>query len=341
MNLRKLLHSGSEHDGNDSSNDSSNDDDLYHGIGITFLILAPIIGGFCVNTISNTKYSAIVHFINSFAGGILLGTALLHFLPDGVSSLVVNDIEGYPYPYLITGCMLLFMYMLGHLSPYTIENVFNTLNIIKKKEVISSLAFFFGLLIHGIFEGFAVGILTASSDSWATLGVLFVHKIIEFAALSSSITIANLSIIHHWILLSICELPCLITFIATWKAASSSSVQVDSIFSLLGAGTFLYISLGHLIPECLDINLSHNYNLVEEIKVPKVDDTIAKQTCACCKDDNCTCGENCQCSNAVLGETITTTHTKAAITSEFGYKLRAFAGISLGYIVFALLALKG
>ena len=39
------------------------------------------------------------------------------------------------------------MLMLGHLSPYTIENIFNILNIIKKKEMISSLAFFFGLLI--------------------------------------------------------------------------------------------------------------------------------------------------------------------------------------------------
>jgi hypothetical protein len=73
--MRQLLHGGEDHDSNGSI--SSNDTNLYHGIGILFIIIAPIIGGGFVNIIQNKKYYNIIHFINSFAGGIILGIIII------------------------------------------------------------------------------------------------------------------------------------------------------------------------------------------------------------------------------------------------------------------------
>jgi len=272
-------------------------------------------------------------------------------LPDAVNELIINDIESYPYAYLITGCILLFMLMINNLSPIMIKNIFNNNN---KDEFISSMAFFFGLLIHGIFEGFAVGIITlTTNDSWITLGVLFVHKIVEFASLSSCFTLANISFLYHWLLLLICELPCLITFIITWKLSSEATNNVSGVFSSLGAGTFLYISLIHLIPECLDNkNNNHSnietYNNINNIKMINENNNI--KTCACCKDDECNCGNNCQCGNAVLDNNNNSNNininqqndnSKFMNTyDELVFKLRAFAGIGLGFVVFSLFSLQ-
>ena len=52
-------------------------------------------------------------------------------------------------------------------------------------------------------------------------------------------------------LLFSCELPCLISFIASWQA-SRDIVQVDGYFAAFAAGTFLYLSLCHLVPEVFE-----------------------------------------------------------------------------------------
>ena len=85
--------------------------------------------------------------------------------------------------------------------------------------------------------------------------------------------------------------------------------------------------------------------------------------CSCCQDDNCTCGDNCQCSfidglkhgsNDVTPVSASTA-TNTGITSDHRseklskdddlkellyFKLRAFLGIGLGFTAFALLALS-
>lgn len=56
------------------------------------------------------------------------------------------------------------------------------------------------------------------------------------------------NLVALFLLLFSCELPCLISFVVSWKA-SRDIVQVDGYFSAFAAGTFLYLSLCHLVPE--------------------------------------------------------------------------------------------
>lgn len=66
-----------------------------------------------------------------------------------------------------------------------------------------------------------------------------------------------------FLLLLCCQLPCLISFIVSWKA-SLDVVQVDGYFSAFAAGTFLYLSLCHLIPEVFEhSNSSCGFPIIE------------------------------------------------------------------------------
>jgi len=93
--------------------------------------------------------------INAFAGGILLGMGLLHMLSDAVSEYPVQDDDvQYPYPYLITGCTLLFMFMLTSFVPIGVEMTYRSSSSIVDKVNVTAVAFFIGLAVHGIFEGY-------------------------------------------------------------------------------------------------------------------------------------------------------------------------------------------
>jgi ABC-type uncharacterized transport system permease subunit len=61
-------------------------DDLYNGIGMVFVLLAPLIGGSTLLL----KSVVFAHFLDSFAGGILLEAALLHSLPDAVEVVILT-----------------------------------------------------------------------------------------------------------------------------------------------------------------------------------------------------------------------------------------------------------
>jgi len=49
-------------------------------------------------------------------------------------------------------------------------------------------------------------------------------------------------------------MPCVVTFIITFTTAATYASLTNAVFSALGSGTFLYLSLGHLIPVSLDNN---------------------------------------------------------------------------------------
>ena len=125
----------------------------YDAVGIVLLSMSPILGGTFTLVISGQK--SFTHVINAFAGGILLGMGLLHMLSDAVSGYPVQD-DGveYPYPYLITGCMLLFMFMLTHFVPIGVEMTLKNYSSTVDKMNVTAIAFFFGLAVHGIFEGY-------------------------------------------------------------------------------------------------------------------------------------------------------------------------------------------
>jgi zinc transporter ZupT len=126
-----------------------------NAVGVILLVLSPIIGGVLSSAISYQKSFTLV--INGFAGGMLLGMGLLHMLNEAVHGYPVQDDEvEYPYPYLITGCMVLFMFMLTNFIPIGVEMTLRSQSssVLVDKVNITAISFFFGLAVHGIFEGY-------------------------------------------------------------------------------------------------------------------------------------------------------------------------------------------
>jgi len=312
-----------------------------HAVGVILLVLSPIIGGVLSSALSYQKSFTLV--INGFTGGMLLGMGLLHMLKEAVHGYPVQDDEvEYPYPYLITGCMLLFMFMLTNFIPIGVEMTLRSQSSsgLVDKVNITAIAFFFGLAIHGIFEGFAAGILDSSPASWVTLILLIVHKCIEFAALSTVLLKLQLSTIIYYAILLINVMPCLVTFIVTFATAASYSSLTGAVFSALGSGTFLYLSLGHLIPEVLDSNSSHHCH---PTIADKPSGTVVTPYNNIEVTDNSIDGLKNE-SNSNNVPTIDCSGDNAVRDTEnlkelLYFKLIAFTGICIGFTAFALLAL--
>lgn len=200
---------------------------------------------------------------------------LLHALPDAASGIV----SSYPYAYLIAGSTALFLiFVSGLIEPL---NRMCT-NAKMPKELVNVNSLWCALLVHGCFEGLATGAL-ATDERWVVLGVLFVHKIVEYAALTAQMATANLlpSAPAFWLTLLTAEIPTLVCFVVAWKTVQSEQVvgsdpevPMDALFAALSAGTFLFLALSHLIPDALGASHSHSddsVNLPDTIEDEKTD----------------------------------------------------------------------
>lgn len=203
-------------------------------------------------------------YVNSFACGILLGAAFLHSLPDAIAGITDTS---YPYHFLIAGSTLLFLLFVSSCVCPLLEafSCFGD-NGFKPQALVSANSFWASLLIHGCFEGLAVGGLTDDSR-WVVLGTLFVHKIVEYSALAATLQSGGLAVDSYlfWATAGTSELPCIVCFIVSWMAVSQNSVISDTmttsgLFAALSAGTFIYLSLGHLYPECTRGYKSHSHS---------------------------------------------------------------------------------
>ena len=91
----------------------------------------------------------------------------------------------YPCAYLIAGSTLLFLYFVTSMVEPITEHFYR--NAPLPKAAVNVNALWCGLLVHGVFEELSLGGLKtdASGTRWVILGVLFVHKIAEYAALTT------------------------------------------------------------------------------------------------------------------------------------------------------------
>ncbi|KAK3097304.1 hypothetical protein FSP39_008515 [Pinctada imbricata] len=165
--------------------------------------------------ISSEKYEKIIGYLNSFAGGVFLGTSVLHLLPEAVEEFEHDISYEYPIAEAITCAgFLLVMFveqamiycssadsslhrshghnnqsMQNDESPNEVKNQ-NVFGIessqnpdtsekrTDKKSRFRSLIVILALSLHVIFEGIVVGTQNSEDDVWILLGILSLHKCI-------------------------------------------------------------------------------------------------------------------------------------------------------------------
>ena len=87
--------------------------------------------------------------------------------------------------------------------------------------------------------------------------------------MTSTLILAKIPITSwaFWTTLMTAEIPMIICFIVAWKEVYEETlmsndpyITSDGLFACLCAGTFIYLALGHLIPEALQLGHAHTHD---------------------------------------------------------------------------------
>jgi len=135
----------------------------------------------------------------------------------------------------------------------------------RKKTTIPAVTM--GLLIHAIFDGVALGIVTAGGEdskvTWVVFGALMGHKVPEAISLTVVLLTQNLTIwalFLNVLLFSISSpLVALISYLILEAGTDSSdnAGEVLGYFMLFAGGTFLGVIFEHILPELKTIEADH------------------------------------------------------------------------------------
>lgn len=213
-----------------------------------------------------------------FAGGVFLGTALMHFLSDANETF--EDLTKVEYPFafmlacggylltMVADCVIFYAY--GKEKSVSngdselqgdIEHSKNHENGTSKAASALTTASSYGdsillivaLCFHSVFEGIAIGVAETEADAWKALWTISLHKI--FAAIAMGIALLRM----------IPDRPLLSCAAYAFAFAISSPIGVaigiiidattqgtvaDWIFAIsmgLACGVFVYVSINHLL----------------------------------------------------------------------------------------------
>eukprot|EP00252_Welwitschia_mirabilis_P004585 TRINITY_DN14900_c0_g1_i1.p1 TRINITY_DN14900_c0_g1~~TRINITY_DN14900_c0_g1_i1.p1 ORF type:complete len:325 (+),score=30.31 TRINITY_DN14900_c0_g1_i1:112-1086(+) len=137
-----------------------------------------------------------------FAGGVFLGTALMHFLSD--SNETFGDLTSSEYPFAFMLCCV--GYLLTMLADSVIVSLKQNPNPNPTTEKVvdpeklegerirwrygETLLLIGALCFHSVFEGIAIGVAESEGEAWKALWTISIHKV--FAAVAMGITLLRL-----------------------------------------------------------------------------------------------------------------------------------------------------
>ncbi|XP_071719598.1 zinc transporter 2-like [Rutidosis leptorrhynchoides] len=210
-----------------------------------------------------------------FAGGVFLGTSLMHFLSDSNETFGSLTTKTYPFAfmlacssYLLTmlgDCVILYVVGRGVSGENKVAEEVeegrteamtgpDTPPILAKTSSLSdTVLLILALCFHSIFEGIAVGVSSTKSDAWRNLWTISLHKI--FAAVAMGIALLRL----------IPKRPFMLTIAYSFAFGISSPIGVGigiaidatsqgetaywiyAISMGIACGVFVYVAVHHLI----------------------------------------------------------------------------------------------
>ncbi|XP_047340524.1 zinc transporter 1-like [Impatiens glandulifera] len=219
-----------------------------------------------------------------FAGGVFLGTSLMHFLSDSTSTFGDLTNKAYPFSFMLASAGYL-LTMLGDcvvmwITRKSVKEVgrvsveendissmvcgdlskevglmldHDSLGFVKTTSVSDTILLISALCFHSVFEGIAVGVSDTKADAWRNLWTISLHKI--FAAIAMGIALLKM----------IPKRPFLLTVAYSFAFAISSPIGVgigiaidatteghaaDWTYAIsmgIACGVFVYVAINHLI----------------------------------------------------------------------------------------------
>ncbi|CAL5388724.1 unnamed protein product [Camellia sinensis] len=196
-----------------------------------------------------------------FAGGVFLGTSLMHFLKDSTSGFLDLTNKAYPFSYMLASSG----YLITMLGDCVVMWVTKDAEREAKVEVDlhpgfarttsfgDTILLILALCFHSVFEGIAIGISSTKGDAWRNLWTISLHKI--FAAIAMGIALLRM----------LPKRPLTMTAAYSFAFAISSPVGVgigiaidattqgsaaDWTYAIsmgIACGVFIYVAINHLI----------------------------------------------------------------------------------------------
>ncbi|KAF5751432.1 zinc transporter 2 [Tripterygium wilfordii] len=212
-----------------------------------------------------------------FAGGVFLGTSLMHFLSDSNGTFGDLTTKTYPFAFMLASAGYL-LTMLGdciiaHLTRSSEREIRVEVEegreaeeeqakaektdvnpvFLKTTSFGDTILLILALCFHSVFEGIAVGVSASKAEAWRNLWTISLHKI--FAAIAMGIALLRM----------IPKRPFLVTVIYSFAFAISSPIGVgigiaidattqgrvaDWLYAIsmgIACGVFIYVAINHLI----------------------------------------------------------------------------------------------
>ncbi|KAK8519833.1 hypothetical protein V6N12_003804 [Hibiscus sabdariffa] len=261
-----LLLPATSHGGND---DGGRDSNVRHNLRSKSLVL---VKGFLVMG-------------TQFAGGVFLGTAMMHFLSDANETFQDLTPKKYPFAFMlacvgylltmVADSVVSYVYGKGNSSSHKSDSeIAGTDTACDQSSSLTSVSSFgdsvmliVALCFHSVFEGISIGVAETEFNAWKALWTVSLHKI--FAAIAMGIALLRM----------IPDRPLLSCIAYAFAFAISSPVGVaigiiidattegamaDWVFAIsmgLASGVFIYVSINHL--------LSKGYTSHKKVSVDK------------------------------------------------------------------------
>ncbi|KAG2678230.1 hypothetical protein I3843_12G135800 [Carya illinoinensis] len=221
-----------------------------------------------------------------FAGGVFLGTALMHFLSDANKTFEHLTTKDYPFAYMlacagylltmIADCVISYVYGKGNGAGSGAADLEHQGGVEQGKSINNgltsqaqhqvhhgsvaavdslgdSILLIVALCFHSVFEGIAIGVADTKANAWKALWTITLHKI--FAAIAMGI--ALLRMIPNRPLLSCAAYAFAFAIsspigvaIGIVIDATTQGAVADWIFVIsmgLACGVFIYVSINHLL----------------------------------------------------------------------------------------------
>ncbi|XP_054812838.1 zinc transporter 1 [Prosopis cineraria] len=212
-----------------------------------------------------------------FAGGVFLGTSMIHFLSDANETFGDLTTKTYPFAFMLA-CAGYLLTMLGDcVVIYVTGNQDREAKVLeleggstpqeqaqevaladnpiffKTSNVGDTILLILALCFHSVFEGIAVGVSGSKGEAWRNLWTISLHKI--FAAIGMGIALLRM----------LPKRPLLTTVAYSFAFAVSSPIGVgigiaieataegrtaDWVYAIsmgLACGVFIYVAINHLI----------------------------------------------------------------------------------------------
>ena len=222
------------------------------------------LGSFAAGSLPLITLLSLQHtnLLSSYGAGLLVGTSFIVIIPEGISTLSKSFADLHSFIGLSLSLGFILMFLIDNIaashSHSAIPSHINIAEMRNVGQVSSHDSTTIGLILHAAADGIALGVTSGGKLEMVVFFAIMIHKAPSAFGLTTFLLKEGKSrkdIRKHLIMFS---LAAPISSLLTSLIVHMFAIQGDmnkwtGLLLLFSAGTFLYVSLVHVLPECYNV----------------------------------------------------------------------------------------